>query len=70
MLAATAAAALPTKFLEDKEGEITRDLETVIRKHGLSVAARTPAHLLALYLYKSLVLFSQLSEMRDRNANT
>jgi len=52
---------------DDKENEIIADLELVIRKHKLSVPARTAAPVLARYLYQSMILFSQFSEMRDRS---
>lgn len=46
--------------------EIINDLEAVLTKHKLGVPGHTSTRILARYLYRTLVVFSEMSALRDR----
>ena len=58
--------AVTAKNERDIPSEITDDFEKVIRKHKLNVPGGAPSFVLAAYLYRQLVVFSEISAMRDR----
>jgi len=45
---------------------IIEDFDAVLRKHKLGVPGHTSTRTLARYLYRTLVVFSEISELRDR----
>ena len=45
---------------------IIDDLEDVLRKHKLGVPGHASTRILARYLYRTLVVFAEMSALRDR----